>query len=313
MVTGNSLIVQVANETQYAVPVSAMTRQIKVASESLKPIYNKIDEGLLTGGKATGKVETMSVKAEGSISTIARPDDLGFWLLHLLGVEEDVVDVGDEDGTAKKHTFHAIGTQETDHLPSFTAMLNRIIEKFAYTGCKANTISFSAVQEDYLKIDITIVGKDEIEWTVSTTLVPSSLRAFKFRHGKVYLNGAEIADVTSIKFDYNNNLDTTVQTTSTGLYFKEPECGARDITTELEVLYASPAEATRKNYYKTDDVFALVLAFTSDEVVEDGVPYSLTITIPHNQMSDATANVSGSETLKQTMNMKAVEDGGTNS
>ena len=299
IVNGNSLILQLGAESSYGTAATP-TRQIRVASESLKPTYNKVDEGLLTGGRGAGRKEIMSLKVEGDISTLARPDDVGLFLKAALGVEE-------VDGN--KHTFTALGTDLEDSLPSLTAVLDRKVDKFSYAGLKVNTLSFSAAPEDYLKLDVSFVGREESTGAELAELSPSSLKSFKFRHGKVKLGGVEVADITNINFSYNNNLDTETQTTSTGLYFKEPEPGMRAITTELEMLYAEGTEAYRTSYYKTDATVSIELKFISDETFGDNkTPYSLTISIPCNQCSDASANMSGADSTKQTMSFEAVDN-----
>ena len=135
------------------------------------------------------------------------------------------------------------------------------------------------------------------------------MKSFKFRHGKVKLAGTEVADITNINFTYNNNLDAETQTTSTGLYFKEPEPGKREITTELEMLYTAGTEAYRASYYKTDAQVGIELEFISDETFgESDTPYSLKIIIPCNQCTDASANMTGADSTKQTMNFEAVDN-----
>ena len=307
MINGNSLILQFGKEPSYAT-LANPERQIKVASEGFKATYNKKDEGLLTSSRSgTGRKEVMSVKSEGSISTLARPDDTGLFLFGGLGVEEAVESVGTK---AYKHTFHAIGTGENDKLPSLSAFVDRKVDVFTYNGLKIESFSFSASPEDYLKLDVNFVGKEEAyNGTMSKTLTPSPLKAFKFRHGKVKIAGAEIADITSIKFDYQNSLDSSTQTTGTGLYFLEPQVGGRNIKTDLEMLYTSDSEGIRKNYYKTDADVAIELTFTSDELIEDDIPYSLKITIPCNQCPDSTANFGSAETIKHTMSFEAFENG----
>lgn len=305
MINGNSLILQFGNEKSYGT-LGTSERQIKVSSESFKPTYNKKDEGLLTGGKAAGRKETMSLKVDGSVSTLGRPDDLGMFLKAGLGVEKDVSAVGD---SSYKHTFNAIGTAITDSLPSLCAYVDRKTDVFTYSGLKIDSFSFSAEPEDYLKLDLTFVGRDEGTGGTLGDLTTSPLKAFKFRHGKVKIAGVVVADITSIKWSYENALDSSTQTTDTGLYFKEPECGTRSIKTDVEMLYTKGTEELRKNYYKTDAEVSLELDFTSDELIEAGVPYSLKITIPANQVSEASANFGGAETIKQSMSFDAVENG----
>lgn len=306
MINGNSLIVQFGKESSYGT-LATPDRQIKVASESFKATYNKKDEGLLTGGKAGGRKETMSVKTEGSISTLARPDDVGLFLSAGLGIEGKVETVGT---AGSKHTFTAIGTSENDNLPSLTALVDRKVDVFSYNGLKIDSLSFSCSPEDYLKLDCNYVGYSEgYGATLSPSITPSPLKAFKFRHGKVKIGGTVIADITSIKFDYQNQLDSSTQTTGTGLHFMEPQVGTRSIKTDVEMLYTSASENLRKNFYASDADVAIELTFTSDEVVEKGVPYSLSIKIPCNQCSDSSANFGSAETIKQTMSFEALENG----
>ncbi len=307
MANGNNVIVQLALESTYGT-LPTMTKQIRVSSEGFKYSPEKKDEGLLTGGKSTGRVYTMSKKVEGSISTNVRPDEVGYWLGSAFGVEADPeLVVGST--SAYKHIFTSIGS--TDSLKSLAFLVDRIVNAYAYIGLKVNTLSFSAQPGDYLKVDVSLIGKDEVSGTTQTGLVVSPLKPLRFADASVKIGGITVADVTSIKFDYNNNLDATLQTTSTGLYFKEPQVGARDIKVDLEVVYSSDSDAIKNNYFKTDDDISLEINFSSDEEIEDGFTYSLKISIPHCQVTDASsANASGSDTLKQSISLKAIEENG---
>ena len=79
MANGNNVIAQLAIESTYGV-APTMVKQVRIASEGFKWTPEKKDEGLLTGGKSTGRVYTMSVKSEGSLSTNVRPDEAGYWI-----------------------------------------------------------------------------------------------------------------------------------------------------------------------------------------------------------------------------------------
>ena len=306
MISGNRLRVQVGKETTYGV-VATGQYQIKVSSEGFKLKLNKKDEGVLTGGKTSGIVATMSKSTEGTLAFLARPDDIGLFLKACLGIE-DAPTLVQGSSNAYKHTFKAIGTSLTDHLPSLTVLIDRIAQVLAYNGCKVQSLAFSAAPEDFLKIDANFVGKDESSGTLAT-LTPSLLKAFKFHKGKVKINAVEYADVTSIKFNYNNNLINNLQTTGTGLYFYEPEVGTREITAELEVLFNASSINFRNSYYLTDNDLSLELEFTSEENIEPGYPYKLTITIPHMQVNETNPTIGGGDVVKQTIALKAIEVG----
>lgn len=311
MINGNSVILQMGKETVYGTTVTP-DKQIKISSESFKPEYNKIDEGLATGGRGEGLVATMGKKASGGFSTLMRPD-MGYLLRAVLGV------VASEAGAeGYKHTFTAIGNGANDHLPSYTILVDRKVECSKYS-CKCDSLAFSASAGDYLKVDPSFVGFDEVDGaTKNASAVVSALKAFKFAQAKAYtgtwdseeeeFTGTAFADVTSINMTISNNLDSDTQTTDTGINYKEPEVGVRSINADLEMLYAAGSEAIRKSLFKTDATFGLKIEFTSDEMIDEEVPYKLTIIIPCCQMPDASANMGGLETMSQSVSVKAVDN-----
>ena len=310
MINGNSVILQFGKESAYGTEATC-TRQIQIASESLKPEYNKVDEGLATGGRGAGRKSTMGIGTSGSISTLLRPD-MAFLIAHAMGVE-NVSAVTGKSG-AYKHVLTAIGTDETLHLPSATIKVDRKVNKLAYVGQKINQFSIDVSAGAFAKLDIGFVGKDEIDTGVEmeTGLTPSSIKAFKLAQAKAYVTvdgtKTEIADVDSINLTYNNNLDAQVQTTSTGDYYKEAECGVRDVQATMSMIYAQGTEAIRKSLYKSDKTFSVELDFVSDELVVAGCPYSLTVSLPCCQMPEAEANMGGLETLKQNVTVSVVDD-----
>lgn len=302
MASGSGLKVQYAVETAYGTKATA-TNQILVSSEGFKLNLSKKDEGLLTGGKMAGRVATMSRKVEGSLSALARPDDVGFFLKGLFGVEGTPTQVGTTE--AYNHTFTPASA--TGSLPSFTFTLDRVVKVFAYTGCKINSMSFNADAEDYLKIDLNVVGKDEETGTIQS-LTPSTLKAFRFANAQVKVNN-QILDATNIKFEYNNNM-SQMQTTATGLYLTEPEQGAREVKVSADVLYNATSDGIRDSFFLTDSVVEVVINFVNGEIADDDVPYSLTFTIPFAQVEDASPNISGADVIKYTLSMRATEGAG---
>lgn len=304
MINGNSVILQLGKETTYGTKATG-TEQIKISSESFKAVYNKIDEGLATGGRGAGLKATMGIGVEFSFSTLFRPD-FGNILKGVLG-EEDV------DGNT--HTFTAIEADESKHLPAWTFYVDRKVKKFAYTGCKIGSLTLSAAAGNYLTCDVS--GNGKIEETVNSiaSLTPTTKRAFKFAQGKVYtkakgaVSETELADVTNFSLEINNNLDAQTQTTSTGDYYKEPEVGTREITATVDMIYSTAAETARNAFYKSDDTLSMKLEFISDEKFgDDNTPYKLTINLPCVQCSDASANMGGLDTLSQNMTFNVADN-----
>lgn len=309
-VSGNNLRVQVGAESTYGT-VPAMTNQVKVFSESLAYNPAKKEEGLLTGMRSVGRSDTMSKSVEGDLSFLFRPDD-GLFLALALGEEGAVTPVAGTTGSFT-HTFDAVDS--ITPLPHATLTIDRVVDQFAYTGLSVGSLAFTAAPEDYLKIDASFVGRDETSGTMNESISVSPLKAFKFRQASVKIGGVAVADVTDIKFNYDNALTSNQQTTSTGEYFMKPEPGARAITADIEVVYSAAADTLRNSYFKTDDEVSLDIEFVSDEVLEvvgvgeeqETIYNSLRIYLPHTQITECSANIGSADLVKQTMKLAAFE------
>jgi hypothetical protein len=301
MITGNSTILQVAKDSyngDIPIPATSGFKQIKFSSFSLDFTPQKNQESVLTGNIGQSRFDTLGVKAEGSISTLARPDDLGFFLYHLLGNQELT------DGDVFKFTPHR------NSLPSFTIKIDKGAGVYTYPGSIINSMSFKCEPEDYLNIDLDIKSWDE-QFQVGnlTPIQPSTQRAFKFHQGKVYANGVELADINSIGLTHNNSVENTIQTTSTGLHYKRPSPNTRIITCDLGCLYSAESEAFRQQYFKSDTIFNLKLDFQTDEGQADDL-HRLTIEIPSVQISSCSVPISDGNSIKQSMSMTAIDQGG---
>jgi hypothetical protein len=302
MISGNLAVLQVAKDTYTGdVPTAATTgfRQVRFSSVSMDYVPNKKQENVLTGNIGKPRYDTMGIKAEGSISTLARPDDLGFFLYMLLGKQE----------LTNTDVFKF--TPDKNTLPSFTLKLDKGAGVYTYPGCILNSMSFSAQPEDYLGIELDVKGYDETYAAgVLAAVAPSTQRAFKFNQGKVYYGTTEMADVTSIKLSYNNNVENTIQTTGTGIHYKRPTPNTRDITADIECLYSSGAENFRQSYFKGDTIFSLKLVFQTDEGTT-GDLHNLTVEVANMQVVSCSVPVSDANSIKQSLNATAIDLGGT--
>jgi hypothetical protein len=302
MISGSQTILQAAKDAYSGdVPTAATTgfRQIRFSSVSMDYVPSKNQENVLTGNIGKPRYDTMGIKAEGSMATLARPDDLGFFLYMLLGKQE----------LTSTDVFKF--TPVKDVLPSFTLKLDKGAGIYTYPGCTMNSMSFSAQPEDYLSLDLDIKGYDETYASGAlTAIAPSTQRAFKFNQGKVYYGATELADVTSIKLTYNNNIENTIQTTSTGIHYKRPTPNTREINVDLESLYSSASETFRQSYFKGDTIFSLKLVFQTDEGTS-GDLHVLTVEIPNMQVTSCSVPISGDKNVRQSLSATAIDLGGT--
>jgi hypothetical protein len=259
----------------------------------------KKQEGVLTGNIGKPRQDTMGIKSSGSIATLARPDDLGFFLFMLLGSQ----------AFTSTDVFNF--TPNKDTLPSFTMKVDKGAGVYTYPGCMLNSMSFSAQPEDYLQLDMDVTAYDEtFSAGALTAIAPSLQRAFKFNQGKVYLGSTEIADITSIKWTYTNALESSIQTTSTGIHYKKPQPMTRELTVDLECLYSAASETFRQSYFKGDAIFTLKLVFQTDEGT-DGDLHVLTVEVPNMQITACSVPVSDDKAIKQSLAAMAIDVGGS--
>jgi hypothetical protein len=305
MLSGNNAILQIAKDSYTGdVPTAATTgfRQIRFSSFSLDYVPNKVKEKVLTGNIGESRSDNLGIKSQGSISTLPRPDDLGFFLYHAFGTQE-LTETDIFKFTANKSI-----------LPSFTIKVDKGAGTYVYPGCVINTLSFSAEPEDYLSLNLDLSGYDEtFSSGTLTPIAPSTQRAFKFNQGKVYAGASiaaatELADITSITFSYNNNVENSIQTTSTGIHYKRPSPNTRTITLDLSCLYSSASETFRQSYFKTDNIFSIKLNFQTDEGATNDL-HKLTIEIPACQVVSCGVPIPDANSIKQNITVSAVDLG----
>lgn len=302
MINGNSVNFQFGKESTFGVAATPKVK-LNISTESLNDVYNKTEEGLLTGGIAAGANETMEISTEGDFGTLAKPTSLGYLLKGVFGVE--TVSANADDDNLYDHVFTAIGNGENDFLPSWTITVDRKASVIAYVGSIFNTLDLSANAGERVNLTIGVLGLKAIAGSIDSALVDTGTteKSFKFHQGKVIIAGSEFGDVTAIGFNYNNNADNSVQTLSTGLYHKQPQQGQRECTGTATVLYSTATEALRSNYWKEDTTFAMSMDFTD----EDG--NILKIEFPVAQITSMNqANASGADTMTQDIEFKAIDN-----
>ena len=313
MQSGSRSFLKVVKESTWGNAASGF-RQIRFSSESLEAVVNRAQEPVMTGNIGASRYDIMGIRAEGSISTLARPDDIGFFLFMALGAEDSTT-------TDKSHTF----TPAAGNIPSFSIIIGNLDTPnngITFPGCKINTLSFSAAPEDYLAVELGIVAKTKNTTSGGITpLAPSTQKAFKFKQGKVYISKpswtegerTEIGKITSISLEYNNNLEAGIQTTSSEGNYEEPVPNTLQCTVNLEFLkdvYMIDGTGTNDIPYidleQKDYEYSLDIEFTSDE----GSPaYSLKFALPTMQVTSFSAPVSDANALKVSVGLEAFDNG----
>jgi len=302
ILTGNKTKLQLGKETTWGTSVNA-TQEYAFFSEKFNEKREKKTEGVIVGSKGEPASYTTKINVDGSFSCLLRPDDAGYLIGGALGSEGTVTTVGTN---GKKHTFTALSMTETSSLPSFTVKVDRVADVFIYSGCKIEELKLSADAGDFVKVDVSFVGKNETIGGTLQTLSKSGRKSFQFSGGTLKF-GTTSVEITKFDFLYKNNLQADVRTNLTGLYVYEPQPAERQIDVNIECLFNDNSLTQYTSYYKTDNTFSLELKFTSDEEIETGLNYSLTITIPCVQIVESDMGVSGKDTLKHNFKLKAID------
>lgn len=301
---GNNVIVQYGTEATYGGGGTA-TKQILVSNEEFKALRTKKDEGLLTGSQIGGMVRTVAKGAEGGLSTLARPDDVGLFLALLCGAETEPELVSGSTG-AYKHIF-SLGEDEVLDSLFFKILKGESLAKL-YSGVTIDSLSFDTKAEDLLNFSMSYKGKDESDSTLESGLSVSPLMPFRFADS-TFNFGLYDMEITSIKFDFKNNLKVK-QTNKSGLYYAQPILGVREISAEVEVENSADADAIRSAYWLADATTTAKIIYKNGEDIETGYPYTLTIDLNSIQITEPfDFTISSADEIKTSLKLKAVNTG----
>lgn len=304
-ISGSGVKAQMGFETTYGT-LPTMTKQIRLlgGTPEVSPTKTKFKE--LTGNRGEGASKITSYKGDIKLQAYARPDDIGYFLANLCGIDTTTVVSGST--LAYDHVFTLSDPNSMD-LPSLAFLLKYATGHiYGITGCNTDTFSFSAATEDALKLDITLKAQKEISSSLTwTAMSPSALQPFLFNQTTVTFAGNTIG-ATSVKADFGNSL-TNYLTTKTGLYYSESKAGARTGKFTLENLYGDTAKTIREDYGKTDTTGALTVKWLSDELIDTTNSYSLTISVPYVQVGDDKLPSIAEGTLKNSINLEMVDNG----
>lgn len=284
---------------------AAPTVELTFVSESLRYIPNYIEEDALVAGKASSGMDKSGEKVEGGFNIIAKPDEIG--LLVALAMGADSVAGA---GPAFTHTITPVASSSTTSLEPFTLVVDRKVNTFGYKSCKINQWTAEASPQDYLRMTFDVIGYDEDNGdTIDDSLSESSLSGYQFKNGSVEIADSAIADVTSFRWTYNNNLENDRFTMGSGDNMAEIEPQKREITAEVDVLYSSTTDTVRESYFKAGETAKLECLFTSGDTVSgDTAMYSIEFEMPLAYIIDASPVVSGPDRITQTLSFKATEN-----
>ena len=283
---GTGSVCQAGLQSAWGTPATPDTL-INMTGESIKTTVEKGDEGNLLLSKTRNQADVMSVKVDGSVSVILRPEFIDWLLEASMGAKNDNV--------------YTLAPPNTE-LPVSTFLLSRGGIVKTYPDVTVKSIKISAAAQDYVKVDIDIAGVKELNAgeTGAQTVQTLSLTLPSYRCTQATLKYAaggtakasvtQTIDVKESNITIDNGVEDAPATYGTGLYAGRPVPGLRSVSVDFSIPYSDAVDALRNNYYKnpSSPTVALLLKFTTsdpDEYVE--------VYIPHVSITNADGNVSG--------------------
>jgi hypothetical protein len=303
---GAGTAVQFGKESVYG-SAAAGTHIINFTSESIKVTADKQDEGSLLASISPNARDLMSIKVDGSISFVLRPEFAGMLFKAAFGGTDTVT----ADSPVTGATKHSIVLAEANGtLPSYTLLVNRKVSTKQYSGVKIDTLQIDAKAGDYVKGQFTVKAKDEESGTMAT-LAPLSLQSFRCVGASLTLDGVTY-DASSSTFKLNNALEEAPQTYGSGLYLDEPAHGVREVTLDFEVPYNSTIDTLSDVSYKAETkIGSAVLTLQSPSLVAAATPYKIKITLNNVAITDVSANVGGTGLITSKVSGIALSVGST--
>lgn len=306
--TGSGCRVAIGDESAWGVPV-ADSMLFNFSSESVKPAIEKKQEDNLLASKAAAAYDLTGIKVAGDLAGILKPENAGKLIKWALGGTDTVVaNYGSVTGQYQ-HTI--IAAAAAGVLPAKTVMIDRKSAIKRYSGMKVDSMTIVAKAGDYVRITLSLKGKDESTGTIISTTVPS-LKAYKFINGTLSLGG-QSAEFTSVTLKVANNLDDGIQTSSSGTYYTEPIHKTRAITLEVELPDCALAETIRTTNRDAETLLSsCVLHLESPAIIASTAKYRIDVTLNNVAVKDAPpANVSSDGILSSTISCEATAVGAT--
>ena len=296
---GNGSVCQAGLQSAWGTPVVPDTL-LNMSGETIKTTVEKGDEG-----KTRNQADVMSVKVDGGISLILRPEFID-WLLEAgLGSKNDNV-----------YTLAAPNTE----LPVSTVLLSRGGIVKTYPDVTIKSIKISAAAQDYVKVDIDIAGVKELNagetgaqtaQTLSFTLPSYRCTQATLKYATGGTAKASISQTICVKecnISIDNGVEEAPATYCSGLFAGRPVPGLRSVGVDFSIPYSDAVDTLRNNYYKdpSSPTVALLLKFTTSDPDEN-----VEIYIPHVCITSADGNVGGAGLIDSSFSGEALSVGNT--
>ncbi len=291
---------QAAKQNAWGTPVVPDTL-INMTGESINVTVEKGDEGNLLASKTANQRDTMSMTVAGSINTVLRPE-FADWLFECaLGIK-----------TGNVYTL----ANPNAELPVSTIVLSRGGIVKTYPDVTIKSIKISAAAQDYVKVDIDLVGVDELsagdDGAKTLQTISFTLPSYRCTQATLLYGAGGAASpsqtlcVESCDITIDNGMEDAPATYCTGIKSGRPVMGLRSVTVDFSIPYSESIDTFRKTYYLAEEspCVALKLVFTTSDTEEN-----IEIYLPYVNITSADGNVGGTGIIDSSFSGEALTVG----
>jgi hypothetical protein len=204
-ISGSDIQVLLYHESAWGVDPGTPAAQIAyIQSLGLTANQNLVTSEVISGGRGVRRPGAGNLSVAGAIRTEVAPENIGFWLSHLLGAPTTT-------GVSAPYTHGFV----PDALPAgfrvekdYTAALASKVERFR--GCRISSATFTLPQEGFVTAEFQIAGKDHAIITAPLDAAPADPghAGFTGFEGTVKQGGSPLGYVMSGSLTIDNSLRT---------------------------------------------------------------------------------------------------------
>ena len=283
---GSGSVCQAAEQSAWGTSKTPDTL-LNMTSESITVAYQKGNEANLIAKKTASAKDLLAVVTEGGISMILRPDFADWIFKVALG-----------KGSSGVYTLQDPNTD----LPVSTIAMKRGSIVKTYPDCTVRSLVLEATAQDYVRVDLDIVGTKEIPAGGSGAQTIQNLSflnpSYRCTQATLYYAAGNTASasmvntlcVESVKITIDNGVEDSPATYCSGLYNDRPVPGQRSVTVDFNIPYSQDVDTFRAAYYANDESpnVALKLVFSTSNADEN-----IEIYLPNINLTDGNGNVGG--------------------
>lgn len=255
---------------------------IAITNESLNFGVEQLEEPGMYGRIAQNPMHAGFQRVEGSVTMMANPIEIGWFLKCAIGLTSTTSDVG-----IQTHVFRARSADKDDWSATdlLTFEANRDVGSAAlYYDCAGNNLSLGINNGELMTCELGVIGAGFQKQEKSTPLFDDST-PFKWDQVSASYNGAAIEDITELSINYVNNLEARYTMANTRAPTRIKRTAAPRIEVSGTILF------TQHSYwyaFEQQSELPLVLNFVGQQS-----PNVLRLDIPRLRFSEFNVNVAG--------------------